>query len=65
MGPASQQAATRSCKYSTLVKQSKALGLVGAVGEEVENHVVAGYVDQLPRRAAPVEARHHPVRVAV
>lgn len=49
----------------TLVKQSEALGLVGAVRVEVEDDKVARDVDQLPRRAAPVEPRHHLVGVAV
>lgn len=48
-----------------MVKQSKSLGLVGAIREEVQDDVVARDVHQLPRRAAPVEARHYVVGVAV
>lgn len=48
-----------------MVKQSKSLRLVGPVRVEVHYDGVARDVHQLPRRAAPVEARHHPVGVAV
>lgn len=48
-----------------MVKQSKSLGLVGAVRVEVHYDKVARDVHQLAWRAAPVEARHHLVGVAV
>lgn len=49
----------------TLVKQSKSLGLVGAVRVEVQYDKVTRDIHQLPRRAAPVKACHHLVGVAV
>lgn len=48
-----------------MVKRSKALSLVGAVRVEVQDDKVARDIHQLPRRAAPVKARHHLVGVAV
>lgn len=49
----------------TLVQKSEALGLVGAVREEVQDDKVSCDVHQLPRGAAPVEAGHYLVGVAV
>lgn len=49
----------------TLVKQSKSLGLVGAVRVEVQYDKVTRDIHQLPWRATPVEACHHLVGVAI